>query len=198
MTDFKNSETAVNLMRAFAGESMARNRYIFAASQAKKQNLHIIEAAFLFTANQEKEHAEIFYNHLKSLAGETIDIQAGYPIDHSQSVLELLKSARHNEYEEHSPIYPAFGDKAKAEGFPAIASSFYQIAAIEKTHGDRFGMLADLLASNSLFKESSTTKWLCLNCGHVHEGPNAPATCPVCFHDQGYFIRLSMAPYTKC
>ncbi|MDE6973653.1 MAG: rubrerythrin family protein, partial [Lachnospiraceae bacterium] len=96
--DFKKSETKDNLMRAFAGESQARNRYTFAAGQAKKENLQVIEAVFIYTANQEKEHAEIFYDHLKKLSGETIHIEGGYPVDISDHVLDLLKMAQHNEY----------------------------------------------------------------------------------------------------
>ena len=95
--DFKNSETKLNLMRSFAGESQARNRYTIAASQAKKQNLHVIEAVFTYTANQEREHAEIFYNYLKGLGGETIHIDGGYPVDISENVLDLLKKAQHND-----------------------------------------------------------------------------------------------------
>ena len=99
--NFKTSETKLNLMRAFAGESQARNRYTFAAQLAKEQKLHVVEAVFTFTADQEKEHAQVFYNHLKEMAGETIQIDGGYPVDISQSVLELLRFAQHNEYEEH-------------------------------------------------------------------------------------------------
>ena len=106
--DFKSSETKLNLMRAFAGESQARNRYTFGASQAKTNKLHVIEAIFTFTANQEKEHAEIFYNHLKDLAGETITIDGGYPVDITQSIVQLLRYAQHNEYEEHDDVYKAF------------------------------------------------------------------------------------------
>lgn len=197
MPDFKTSQTAINLMRAFAGESMARNRYTFAAATARKENLHVIEAAFTFTANQEKEHAEIFYNHLKELAPSTLHIEGGYPVDLSDSTLSLLLAAQHNEYEEYESIYPAFGDCAKEEGFPAVASSFYRIAQIEMHHGDRFGKLANLMQEKKLFTEDTKTKWLCLNCGHIHEGTTAPASCPVCFHDQGFFIRLTMAPYTN-
>ena len=120
--DFKNSETKLNLMRSFAGESQARNRYTIAASQAKKQNLHVIEAVFTYTANQEREHAEIFYNYLKGLGGETIHIDGGYPVDISDNLSELLRMAQHNEYEEHDDVYKNFGEKAKEEGFHAIAN----------------------------------------------------------------------------
>ena len=194
--DFKNRETKDNLMRAFAGESQARNRYTFAAAQAKQQKMHVVEAVFTFTANQEKEHAEIFYNHLKELAGETVHIDGGYPVDIYESVLQVLRAAQHNEYEEFDPVYQAFGDKAMEEGFPKVAASFHQIAGIEKIHGDRFGELADLLEQNKLFISDVECKWMCLNCGFVYEGKEAPAMCPVCQHDKGFFIRLELAPYT--
>ena len=194
--DFMNSETKVNLMRAFAGESQARNRYTFAADKRKNWNLQILEQAFLFTAGQEKEHAEIFYNHLKDLAGETILIEGGYPVDPSDTAAQLLRSAQQNEYEEWETVYQAFGDKAVEEGFLPVATSFYRIAEIEKTHGDRFGMLADLLESGKLFASDMPEYWMCLNCGYIHHGVNAPEICPVCHHPQGYFIREHMAPYT--
>lgn len=195
--DFTTSKTKDNLMRAFAGESQARNRYTFAANQAKQDKLHVIEAIFTFTANQEKEHAEIFYNHLKTLAGKTIEIDGGYPVDITDSITELLRYAQHNEYEEHDPVYKNFGDIAKQEGFDEVAASFYGIAEIEKTHGDRFGAFADLFEQGKLFVADVECGWMCLNCGHVTKGTKAPVICPVCRHDQGYFIRLSMAPFTK-
>lgn len=193
---FKDSITKENLMRAFAGESQARNRYTFAAGQAKKEKNHVISAVFAYTASQEKEHAEIFYNHLKELAGENIVIDAaGYPVDISDSITELLRLAQHNEYEEHEPIYKAFGEKAKEEGFHNIAASFLQIAEIEKIHGDRFGRYAKLMEEGKLFVSDVSVKWICLNCGYVYEGTQAPAQCPVCQHDQGYFIRFELSPY---
>ncbi|MEH2951465.1 rubrerythrin family protein [Candidatus Merdisoma sp. JLR.KK011] len=194
--DFQHSETRENLMRAFAGESQARNRYTFAAEEAKLQKLPVLERLFTFTANQEKEHAEIFYNHLKPLAGTTIQIDGGYPIDLYPTMEEILKAAQHNEYEENDPIYKAFGDKAAEEGFPSIASSFYGIAAIEKIHGDRFGTFAKLMEDKKLFSSDTQEAWICLNCGHIHMGPMAPAVCPICHKEQGYFVRLSMMPVT--
>lgn len=194
--DFKNSETRENLMRAFAGESQARNRYTFAAEQAKEQKLHVVEAVFRFTADQEKEHAEIFYNHLKELAGENVHIDGSYPVDIYETVLEVLKAAEHNEYEEFDPVYKVFGDKAMQEGFPKVAASFHQIAKIEKVHGERFGELAKQLEEGKLFVSDVECKWMCLNCGFVFEGKEVPQQCPVCQHDKGYFIRFALAPYT--
>lgn len=193
--DFKDSETKDNLMRAFAGESQARNRYTFAAGQAKKENLYVVSAVFRYTADQEKEHAQVFYNHLKELSGDTIHVNGGYPVDLADDVAKLLRMAQHNEYEEHDPVYKAFGDKAKAEGFLHVASSFYQIAEIEKIHGDRFGRLAELLEQNKLFVSDVKTAWMCLNCGFVFEGERVPEKCPVCNHDKGYFIRFELSPY---
>ena len=133
--DFRNSETKDNLMRAFAGESQARNRYTFGAAQARKQNQAAIAQVFLYTADQEKEHAEIFYNHLKELAGETVHVDGTYPVDLTDNLAELLRRAQHNEYEEHDDVYRHFGDKAREEGFERVARSFHMIAEIEKFHG---------------------------------------------------------------
>lgn len=194
--DFKNSQTKDNLMRAFAGESQARNRYTFAASQANKEHHHAIASVFKFTADQEKEHAEIFYNHLKELAGENIHVDGSYPVDIHDSVVKLLRSAQHNEYEEYESAYKTFGDIAKEEGFTKVAGSFHMIAKIEKVHGDRFARFAQLMEENKLYVSDVEIGWMCLNCGHIHWGKEAPKECPVCQHDQGYFIRLELAPWT--
>lgn len=195
MPNLKSSETLQNLMRSFAGESQARNRYTFAASLCQKQQLHVLEAIFTFTANQEKEHAEIFYNHMKALAGESVQIDGGYPVDITNDVTELLRRAQHNEFEEFDPVYKSFGETAQREGFPEIAASFQQIAKIEQSHGNRFCRFADLLEAGQLFVSDVKCAWMCLNCGHIQESLQAPKTCPVCSHDQGFFIRLEMAPY---
>ena len=195
--DLKNSETVKNLMRAFAGESQARNRYTFAAGQAKKEKLPVIQAVFTYTAGQEKEHAEIFYNYLKDLKGETIFIDGGYPVDLYDKTQDLLKAARHNEYEEYQDVYRNFAEVAKQEGFSRISSSFAMIAEIEKVHGDRFQMFANYLEQNKLFVSDTETGWICLNCGYVTHGFEAPKICPVCSHEQGYFIRLELSPYMK-
>ena len=186
--DFAQSETAKNLMRAFAGESQARNRYTFAAGVAKKQDLPLIERLFLFTAGQEKEHAEIFYNHLKTLSGQTIIIDGGYPVDIDADVGKLLQRAKHNEFEEYEDVYPAFAEVAQREGFADVARSFSMIAQIEKTHGERFLYYANQIEQGTLFSAQAEKEWLCLNCGHIHKGPKAPKQCPVCAHVQGYFI----------
>ena len=193
MVEFSNSVTKDNLMRAFAGESQARNRYTFAASQAKKNGLYVISAVFGFTASQEKEHAEVFYNHLKEMAGGTIFIDGGYPVDISDNIVDLLSMAQHNEYEEETSVYKAFEEKAREEGFDRIAASFRQIAGIEKIHGDR--RYAQLIRDGKLFVSDVEEEWMCLHCGFVMKGKKAPAACPVCHSDQGYFIRFELAPY---
>ncbi|HEX3021368.1 MAG TPA: rubrerythrin family protein [Lachnospiraceae bacterium] len=190
--DFKNSITKENLMKAFAGESQARNRYTLAAGIAKKQNLYIVDFLFTFTANQEKEHAEIFYKHLKDLAGENIEITGAFPIDYSDNLEELLLSAQHNEYEEAGHVYLDFGAKAKEEGFDKIAYSFLEIAKIEQTHGDRFGKVANMIKNNQLFVSNVQSGFMCLNCGYIYEGTQAPKVCPVCQYDQGYFLSLEL------
>ena len=188
--DFKVSKTRVNLMRAFAGESQARNRYTIAADAAKKQGLYSVSQVFLFTADQERAHAERYYDLLKNLSGTTIDISGGYPVDHFDSVVEL-----HNELEEADDVYQAFGNEAKAEGFTEAAATFFQIAEVEAIHARRFGKLAELLEQNKYFESDSSGKWMCMNCGHIQAGKMVPAVCPVCRYEQGYFIPVEIAPY---
>lgn len=191
----KTSETAKNLMRAFAGESQARNRYTFAASAAKKEGFPVIQAVFQFTANQEKEHAELFYKFLQEMTGDTIHIDGGYPVDTYDRTLDLLKAARHNEFEEYENVYKQFGDIALDEGFDRVGQVFHMVADIEKTHGDRFDLFAGLLERGQLFASEVETGWVCLNCGYVYRGTFAPKYCPVCEHEQGWFIRMELTPY---
>ena len=191
---FCDSETKANLMRAFAGESQARNRYVFSADLSKKEHFHVIEQVFRFTASQEQQHAKIFYDHLQELNGHTIVIDAGYPVDNHKDVEKLLRAAQHNEYEEHDDIYHHFGEIAASEGFTKVASSFQKIAQIEKTHGDRFGHLAQLLEEGMLFVSDVEAAWMCLKCGYIYRGTEVPKVCPVCQHDQGYFIRMDLLP----
>lgn len=189
--DFRESRTRENLMRAFAGESQARNRYTFAASAAKSAGLHWVERVFQMTAEQEKEHAELLLKHLAQCEGENIRIEATYPVVNAAwTVDRLLRAAQRGEYEEAHDVYPAFAQAAREEGFVAVASTFEMIAAIEQTHGDRFGQLAARAETNRLFASEMETVWLCLNCGHVHVGMQAPPVCPVCKHAQGFFVRV--------
>lgn len=193
--EFRDSETKDNLMRGFAGESQARNRYTFGAGKARQQNQEAIGRLFEYTANQEKEHAEIFYNHLREMAGETIHVDGGYPVDLTDDLGELLEMAQHNEYEEHDTVYKAFAEKAQEEGFPQIAASFRMIAEIEKTHGDRFGRFAGWIKEGKLHKSDAKRPWICLNCGNVMEGEEAPRNCPVCKESQGFYLRLEQSPF---
>lgn len=193
--DFSKSETRLNLMRAFAGESQARNRYTMAAEAAKKQGLPVIQKVFAFTAEQERAHAKVFYDHLAPLTGESLVVDGSYPVEVFPDVKDYLLAARHDEYEEYGEVYPAFAKVAEEEGFLGIAGSFRMIAAIEKTHGDRFGLFAGLMEHDQLFREEKKVKWMCLNCGEIVEMEAAPMLCPVCKHERGYFIRLDLAPY---
>lgn len=194
--EFKTSQTCLNLMRAFAGESQARNRYTFAAEQAKQMQLPILEAVFNFTANQELAHANVFYGLLKSLSGSTIQIDGTYPVDQAQDMIAVLNAAAHNEYEEADDVYPAFAQTAASEGFAEAASKFRQIAEIEKTHGERLTMFARAMQSGTLFQNSAPTAWFCINCGKIHTATEAPQNCPVCGQPRGSFIRQEFAPYT--
>lgn len=196
--DFKESRTRENLMRAFAGESQARNRYTIAAETARSQSMFAISQILLFTADQERAHAKRFYDLLKSLSGTTIQIDGGYPVDHFDNVTEILRAAQHNEMEEFDNVYPAFGEIAKEEGFIEASSAFFQIARIEEIHGRRFGRLAELLEKNRYFESAEEQDWMCLNCGHIHHGKLTPEVCPVCHENKGYLIPVSLAPYLEC
>ena len=163
---FENSQTKENLMKAFAGESQARMRYHMAAEEAKNQNCSVLEQIFTFTADQEKEHAEIFYGHLNKMAGKTIRIDADYPVDLISDMEEVLRMAQKHEYEEHDIIYKEFAQKAKEEGYPEIAASFQLIAGIEKYHGDRFGKFAKFMEEGRMYFCEVEVGWMCLNCGY--------------------------------
>lgn len=191
----KDSKTKDNLMRSFAGESQARNRYLFSASKAQKDNLYVISQVFNYTADQERAHAKVFYNFLKELSGKSIEVDGKYPIDLYDTTLELLRAAQHNEYEEYEHEYATFGKIAREEGFITIANTFEMIAKIEKTHGDRFGRFADMLEQDKLFKSDTEVEWICLNCGHIHKGLSAPLLCPACKHNQGFFMLKTLSPY---
>ena len=193
--NFSESRTKENLMRAFAGESQARNRYTIAAERAEEGGMLTIADVFRYTADQERAHAERFYSLLKDLSWETVHIDGSYPIDQQDTLPELLRAAEHNEHEEYADVYQAFGDTAKEEGFLEAASAFYQIAEIEHVHEKRFGALADMLGSNMYYHSEQVSRWMCTNCGYIHEGQAAPKVCPVCRHEQGYFLPYAMACY---
>ena len=193
--DFNQSETKKNLMRAFAGESQARNRYTIAAGMAREKNLYVVQQVFLFTADQELTHAKQFYRQLADLSGQTIRTDGTYPVDLYPDLLSHLRAAQHNEFQEWEHDYAHFAKTASEEGFPLVAKLFDSIAGIERIHGERFGRFADLLEREELFVSSVTCQWMCLNCGYVVESTMAPASCPVCHHPQGYFVRMEMVPF---
>lgn len=186
--EFKDSKTYVNLMRAFAGESQARNRYNIAASGARKEGLQIVEAVFNYTADQERAHAKVFYELLKDAAGEHIAIEGAYPVDLYDNTLKALRAAEHNENEEWDDVYKNFGLTAKEEGFAKIAYIFENIAKIERVHAERFGRIADELESGNLFSKKDEIVWICTNCGQIHIGKDAPEVCAVCRHPKGFFL----------
>lgn len=190
--DFRSSKTKVNLMKAFAGECQARERYEISASFAKKERLQIISKAFLSVADQEKEHGKIFYDFLKPFSSESIRIDADYPVDLFDSTLEFLKKASGNEMNEFEDLYDEFGSIARDEGFPDISKKFFEIASIEKTHFERFNKLSSNLENGTLFKSNVPQRWVCLNCGNVYEGTEVPDSCPVCEHNKGYYIRSDL------
>lgn len=195
--NFSESKTKENLMRAFAGESQARNRYTIAAEQARQAGMHTIADIFSYTADQERAHAARFYELLYSFSGETIFIDGGYPVDAEEDLAALMRAAEHNEKEEFEKIYPTFAEIAKKEGFFEAASAFMQIADIEHTHQKRFAEVAKMLEENRYYNQEDPAKWICTNCGYIHEGKQAPKVCPVCRHEQGYFLPYDMAPYKR-
>jgi rubrerythrin len=192
---FAASQTRENLMRAFAGESQARSRYTIAAGIAHKSGLAVIQGLFLFTAEQEKTHAKQFYRQLHDLSGQTVRVDGTYPVDLYTDLLDYLRAAQHNEYQEWEHDYAAFARTAMEEGFPLVGKLFENIAGVEKLHGDRFGRYADLLEQEQLFVSDVKEAWMCLHCGYVVDATVAPANCPVCRHPQGYFIRAELTPF---
>ncbi|MFW5847044.1 MAG: rubrerythrin [Nanoarchaeota archaeon] len=185
----KGTQTAKNLLKSFAGESQARNRYTYFASVAKKEGYRQIEAIFKETAKNEKEHAEVFFKYLEDLQGEALEISASYPAGKIGITEENLLSAAEGEAEEWGELYPEFKKIAKEEGFEKIAESFQEIAEVEEQHEKRYRKLLDNVKNNTVFKKpgKKETKWKCRNCGYVHEGEEAPELCPACKHKQEYY-----------
>jgi rubrerythrin len=182
--EFKGSQTEKNLLAAFAGESQARNRYTYFANQAKKEGYEQIAAIFQETADNEKEHAEIYFKHLK---GGMAEITASYPAGIISQTSENLKAAAEGEKLEWGALYPGFARIAEKEGFVSVAKSFTEVAEIEAYHERRYLKLLSNITEGQVFKKNKPVKWKCRNCGHVHEGPEAPAVCPACSHPQSYF-----------
>ncbi|HEX2768534.1 MAG TPA: rubrerythrin family protein [Geobacteraceae bacterium] len=171
MPDLQGTKTEGNLWAAFAGESQARNKYTYFASVARKQGYEKIAAIFLETADNEREHAKLHLKHLGGI-GSTVD---------------NLRAAAAGELDEYTDMYPRMAREAREEGFPEIAFLFESIARIEKAHQDRYRILLEELEAGTFFAKDVAVRWRCRNCGHIHEGPDAPETCPVCNHPQAYF-----------
>lgn len=184
MKSLKGTVTEKKLLESFAGESQARNRYTFFASQAKKEGYEQISAIFLETADNEKEHAKRFF---KFLEGGVVEIQASYPAGVIGNTLENLKAAASGENEEWTKLYPEAAKIAETEGFEEVALAFRNIAKVEKEHEIRYAKLADNIAKGTVFKKLTSVKWKCRNCGFVYEGTTAPEKCPSCLHPQAFF-----------
>lgn len=184
MSELKGTATEKNILTAFAGESQARNRYTYFASQAKKEGFEQIAAIFEETANQEKEHAKRLF---KLLNGGEVEIVAAFPAGVIGSTLENLKSAAAGEKHEHSSMYPEYAKIAREENFTGIAEMFEAIAVAEQYHEKRYNALAANIEAGTVFKRDTETKWRCRNCGYTHEGVEAPKACPACAHPQAHF-----------
>lgn len=184
MASIKGTRTEKNVMASFAGESQARMRYTYFASAAKKEGYEQISAIFTETADNEKEHAKIFFKYLE---GGDVEITATFPAGVIGDTLANLKAAAAGEKEEWGTLYPNFADIADEEGFADVAYSFREIAEVEEYHERRYNILADRVAKGEVFKRTQSIKWKCRNCGYVHEGPEAPEECPACKHPQAHY-----------
>ncbi len=188
MARLKGTETEKNLLKAFAGESQARNRYTYFASVARKEGYVQMSQIFEETANQEKEHAKRLF---KLLEGGELEIAASFPAGVIGTTVENLKAAAAGEHYEHTLMYPDFAKVAKAEGFPDIAYIFMAIAVAERQHEKRYLDLAANIEAGRVFKREGRVTWRCANCGYLHEGNEAPETCPACAHGQAHFELLA-------
>lgn len=184
MPELKGTRTEKNILTAFAGESQARNRYTYFASQAKKEGFVQISDIFTETANQEKEHAKRLF---KLLEGGEVEIQASFPAGTIGTTVENLKEAASGEHYENTEMYPEFAKIAKEEGFNVIASIFEHIAVAEKFHEERYLGLAKNIENDTVFEKAGKVKWQCANCGYIHYGDKAPEKCPACDHPKAYF-----------
>jgi rubrerythrin len=181
---FKGSQTEKNLLAAFAGESQARTRYTFFSSAARKEGFEQISGIFQETSDNEKEHAQLFFEHLK---GGMVEITAGYPAGIVGSTAQNLKAAAEGEKFEWGTLYPSFAEVAEKEGFKEAAITFRQVAKVEAYHERRYLKLLANVEQNKVFKKDASIKWKCRNCGYVHEAPEAPEKCPVCHHPRSYY-----------
>ena len=182
--DLKGTQTEKNILTAFAGESQARNRYTYFAKQAKKEGYVQISAIFEETANQEKEHAKRLF---KLLQGGEVEVVAAFPAGVIGTTTENLKESASGENYETTEMYPGFAKIADEEGFGNIATVFRSIAVAEERHRDRYLALEKNIAEGKVFKRAEPVRWVCRNCGYVHEGPEAMAACPACLHKQAHF-----------
>jgi rubrerythrin len=180
----KGTKTEKNLLAAFAGESQARNRYAYFAGAAEKEGYLQIAELFKETAENEKEHAKRYF---KFLEGGMVEIQATYPAGIIADTINNLKAAAAGEHEEWTKLYPGAAKIAREEGFPEVAEAFENISKVENAHEARYLKLADNIEKGLVFKKNGAVKWKCRNCGLIHEGPEAPASCPACRHPQKYF-----------
>ena len=180
----KGSKTEKNILTAFAGESQARNRYTYFASQAKKEEYIQVSAIFEETANQEKEHAKRLF---KLLEGGEVEIQAAFPAGVIGSTVENLRDAAAGENHEWTALYPGFAKVASEEGLKEIAAMFESIAVAEKQHEKRYLELMANIEKGTVFKKDKAVQWICRNCGYMHESAAAPEVCPSCNHPQAYF-----------
>ena len=187
MASIKGTQTEKNLLTAFCGESQARNRYTYFASQARKEGFVQISAIFQETADQEKEHAKRLF---KFLEGGEAEVQASFPAGVIGSTLENLLAAAAGENYEHTQMYPEFARVAREEGFPEIADVFLAIAVAEKHHEARYRALAANVENGRVFRRDEPVRWKCRNCGYVHEGTEAPEECPSCAHPRDHFELL--------
>ena len=185
MGKLTGTKTEKNLLKAFAGESQARNRYSYFASVAKKEGYEQISAIFTETADNEKEHAKRFFSFLES--GEGLEITAMYPAGKIGTTVENLKAAAAGENEEWTDLYPEFAKIAKEEGFDDVAVCFTMIAKVEKEHEERYRKLAENIEKAEVFKKNVKVRWKCRNCGYVAETEAAPEKCPACLHPKSYF-----------
>ncbi len=188
MPKLKGSETEKNILKAFAGESQARNRYTYFASAAKKEGYVQMADIFEETANQEKEHAKRLFKFLQN--GEELEITAAFPAGTIGITRDNLAASAAGENFEYTTMYPEFAAKAREEGFNNIADVFMAIAVAEKQHEKRFLDLKANIENDTVFKRSANVKWRCINCGYVHEGESAPDICPACAHAQAHFELL--------
>jgi len=187
MKSLKGTETEKNVLLSFAGESQARNRYTYFASQAKKEGLEQIAAAFLETADQEKEHAKRFFGFLE---GGDVEITGSFPAGVIGDTKANLAAAAEGEKHENTKMYPEFAATAEAEGFAAIATIFRSISVAEKGHEMRYRAFLANLEKDRVFKRAKVVRWRCRNCGYIHEGTEAPQACPACAHPQAFFELL--------